>query len=88
MIVARVSTRDGHLAKRRQPLRASQASRWVVSENARRLMNCVLIAMGLYSSISMLLALSALDANSGDISNSFDNWVSRPRAPLPAPGAR
>tara|TARA_Y100000780_G_C13407073_1_gene310335 strand:+ start:346 stop:501 length:156 start_codon:yes stop_codon:yes gene_type:complete len=51
-------------------------------------MNCVLIAMGLYSSISMLLALFALEANSDDISNSFDNWVSRPRAPLPAPGAR
>ncbi len=56
--------------------------------HGRRLMNCVLIAMGLYSSISMLLALFALEANSDDISNSFDNWVSRPRAPLPAPGAR
>ncbi|KAA0162156.1 hypothetical protein FNF31_03391 [Cafeteria roenbergensis] len=48
------------------------------SKNGQMLMNCVLIAMGLYSSISMLLALFALEANSDDISNSFDNWRLKP----------
>jgi hypothetical protein len=39
-------------------------------------MACFSLVLAMYSSITMISTLVALQANSADIANSFANWVS------------
>lgn len=40
-------------------------------------MAVISLVLAMYSSITMISTLTALQANSQDIANSFNNWVSR-----------